>query len=168
MMKKFSKLNESINKKILDWSPNDILDYLNKIPDCKVSYKSTQFVFRDDGHEICTLEEISRGSIKTSWSEMALESDNEYHFQYTFILDFGNLIGSGNYLLFEHEKELSMEEFIPISKLTKIFADIENNLTTLRNDFYIHLYNESNLDLKSLSFEIDFTYKDSVEKEYLI
>lgn len=61
---------------------------------------------------------------------MTLESDNEYHFQYTFVLDFGNLFVEGDYL-FENEKELSMDGFMPISKLTKIFTDIENNLKIL-------------------------------------
>ena len=40
-MKKFSKLNESLNQEILGWSPNDILEYLEKIPNCRPNYRIT-------------------------------------------------------------------------------------------------------------------------------
>ena len=61
-----------------------------------------------------------------------------------------------------------MEEIIPISKITKIFTDIESSLSPLRNDFYIHLYYEKPLELHNLLIELDFTSKDMAEKEYII
>jgi hypothetical protein len=166
-MKKFSKINESINQEIFGWSPNDILKELKKIPGCNVNYKSTQFVFRDDCHEFCDIEDIKRGSIKTSWSEFKLEPDNEYHIQHSFTLDFNDLRGRDKFFLFENGEELEMEDFIPISKLTKIFNDIEECLKPLRSDFFIHLYYEGPLKLHNLSIELDFTSKNLAEKEYI-
>jgi len=171
-MKKFSKINESINQEIFGWSPNDILEELKKISGCKVSYKSTQFIFRDECHEFCDIEDIKRGFIKSgfiksTWSGFTLEPDNEYHIQYSFSLDFSDLRGRDEFFLFENGKELEMEEFIPISKLTKIFNDIEECLKNLRIDFYIHLYYEGPLQLHNLLIELDFTSKNLAEKEYI-
>lgn len=169
-MKKFSKLNESLNQEILGWSPNDILEYLNKIPNCRANYKVTHFIFRDgDGHEICTLENIKDGVIKSTYADdFTLDPEQEYHVQYTFTLDFGNLTGGGRFLLFDKGQELEMEEIIPISKITKVFTDIENSITSLRSDFFIHLYYEKPLELHNLLIELDFTSRDMVEKEYLL
>ena len=91
-MKKFSKLNESQTQEILGWSPNEILKELSTIPNCKVTYKRTQFIFRDEGHEIASLEDIQRGEIKTDYFQHTLEPDYEYHPQHSFILDFGKFI----------------------------------------------------------------------------
>ena len=169
-MKKFSKLNESLNQEILGWSPNDILEYLNKIPNCRANYKVTHFIFRDgDGHEICTLENIKDGVIKSTYADdFTLDPEQEYHFMYSFKLEFGNLTGTGNYLLFDKGEEREVEESIPLSKITKIFTDSENTLKPIRNDFYIHIYNEKPIGFHDLCIELEFTSKDFAEKEYIL
>lgn len=167
-MKKFSKINESKDMEILGWSPNDILKELSKIPNCRVSYKMTQFIFREDGHEMCTLEEIKNGEIKSQYHQQDLASDNEYHPQYAFILDFGNFF-TEKYLLFDGGEELGTFEEFPLYKLTNVFIDIQNSVNSLRNDFYVHIYQENkNIDLHHLEIWLDFTQKDSVEADYLI
>lgn len=166
-MKKFSKLNESLNQEILGWCPNDILVYLKKIPNCKPNYRYTHFIFRDDGHEICTLENIKDGVIKSTFAnDFTLDPEQEYHVNYSFKLEFDNLVVTDNYLLFDKGEEKETRESIPLSKITKIFTDIENSITSLRSDFFIHLYYEKTLDLHN--FDLEFTSKDMVEKEYII
>lgn len=168
-MKKFSKLNESLNQEILGWSPNDILEYLNKIPNCRANYKYTHFLFRDgDGHELCTLENIKDGVIKSTYADdFTLDPEQEYSVLYSFTLEFGNLTGNG-YLIFDKDEEKETAEFVPLSKITKIFSDIENILTSLRSDFYIHLYDEKPLEFRNLCIDLEFTSKDMVEKEYIL
>jgi hypothetical protein len=164
----------SINQEILGWSPNDILDQLKKIPNCKSIYSYTHFVFRDgDSHEICSLENIKDGDIKSSYAQdskvlFELDKEQEYHFMYSFNLEFGNLTGTENYLLFDKGEEKETQESIPLSKITKIFTDIENSITSLRSDFFIHLYYEKPLELHNLFIDLEFTSKDMAEKEYII
>lgn len=167
-MKKFSKLNESKEQVILGWSANDILEELRKIPDCNVSYKCTQFIFKGDGHEIVTIDDIKKGEIKTSYYQHTLEPDLEYHTQHSFVLDFGNLFRQDQFLFFDKGKELQMEEIIPLDLVTKRFTDIENSVKSLRNDFYIHIWQNNPLSFHNFVIELDFTMKDSAEKEYII
>jgi hypothetical protein len=168
-MKKFSKLNESLNKEILGWSPNDILEYLEKIPNCRPNYRYTHFIFRDDGHEICSLEDIKDGVIKSTYADdFTLDPEQEYYLNYSFRLEFGNLTRTENYLLFDKGEEKETQESIPLSKITKIFTDIENSITSLRSDFFIHLYYEKPLELHNLFIDLEFTSKDMAEKEYLL
>jgi hypothetical protein len=78
------------------------------------------------------------------------------------------LTGTGNYLLFDKGEEKETQESIPLSKITKIFTDIENSITSLRTDFFIHLYYEKPLELHNLFIDLEFTSKDMAEKEYII
>ena len=157
-MKKFSKLNESLNQEILGWSPNDILEYLKKIPNCKPDYLYTHFIFRDDdGHEICSLEDIKNGEIGSKHTNFHLDPEQEYHASYSFRLEFILLDqGTRNYLLFDNGEEKETSESIPISKITKIFTDIENSITPLRVDFYIHLYYDKKLELHNLFIDLEY------------
>lgn len=167
-MKKFSKLNESLTKEILGWSPNDILNELEKIPNCKAEYQSTEFIFRSEGgHEICSLLEMERGFIKSFGSTFELDPETEYNFSYNFSLNFGSLFENG-YYYFDNDKELGTPDTMPLSKLTKIFSDIESVIQTLRSDFFIHLLDDKKITLGDLILEVSFTCKDSTEKEYII
>lgn len=167
-MKKFSKLNESKDVEMLGWSPNDILKELSTISNCKVSYKISQFIFREDGHEICTLEEIKNGEIKSTYHQQTLQPDTEYHPQHTFVLNYGNFFTSQKYLLFGGGEEFETAECVPLYKIVDVFAEIQNSVRNLRDDFYIHIYQENSLNLHHLEIELDFTQKDSVEADYII
>jgi hypothetical protein len=168
-MKKFSKLNESKEQEILGWAPNEILKELSTIPNCNVSYKCTQFIFRDEGHEIVSLEDIQRGEIKTDYFQHTLDPEYVYHPQHSFVLDFGNLFGNQDKLLFfDKGKELQMDEIIPLDMVTKLFSDIERATSSLRSDFYIHIWQNKPLSFHHFEIELDFTMKDSAEKEYIL
>lgn len=174
-MKKFSKLNESKEQEILGWAPDEILKELSKIPNCKVTYKCTQFIFRDEGHEIASLEDIKKGEINIKifphihYFQHTLDPEYVYHPQHSFVLDFGNLFGNQDkFLFFDKGKELQMEEIIPLTLVTKRFLDIENAVSSLRNDFYIHIWQNKPLSFHQFEIELDFTMKDSGEKEYIL
>lgn len=78
-MNKFSKLNESLEKELLGWSPKDILNILSKL-DCEVKYLHTHFIFpTDDGHDVCTIKDIYNGEIKSSFSRMYNQHEIQHH-----------------------------------------------------------------------------------------
>jgi hypothetical protein len=166
-MKKFSKIDESLSSEFLGWSPNDILECLKKIPNCDVKFKYKNYIYREEGHEICTEEDIKSGKIVYSFATFEIEKDSIFHIQYTFNLNFKPSINN-NALLFDKGEELRLEENIPLKYIVLVFQSIENNISELRNDFYIHLYQEDKLDMSSLCFDLDFTSKESAEKEYFI
>lgn len=168
-MNKFSKLNESLEKEVLGWSAKDILNILNKL-DCKVNYLYTHFIFSvTDGHEICTIKDIYNGEIKSSFSTFEIPNDAEFHIDHTFSLSYGSLINMDYMFYFKDNKEFCANESIPFDIFYKIYKDINDSISELRNDFYFHIYyNSGKIDLQNFQISLELKSKDSFEKDYLL
>lgn len=167
-MRKFSKINEYLNEKFLGWSANDILLNLKKIPNCTPTFKFQQFISRTgDSHEMYSEEDLISGNISYLDKTYPLDKDNLYHLQYTFSLKFNRLDGNG-YLYFDKGKELTSDVSIPLKDITNIFNSIEQNIEEFRDDFYVHIYQNDKINLLDFNIKLDFTSKESAEKEYFI
>ncbi len=165
-MKKFSKINESLDKEYFDWSVKDILDILNRIPKCKASFEETFFTFRDsDGDELCSMDEIKKGGMESYlYGKMKFE-DELFHPHHTFMLNFDK--PEESYFFYENGLELPSEESMPFFIVFDIFKSIEDCLFTsgIKNDFYIYLcVNNKGF----FTIRLDILSKHGLEREHIL
>jgi hypothetical protein len=158
-MKKFSRITESVNLKILDWSPNDILEELKNIPNLKFEYLYTHLISGDD---MTSLEDFEKNP--EAWT------GEEFNFQYSFGIRSKNPNLEFNLVnrIFRDGNELSTDTEIPLSDIVNLFNDIESGISHLRDNFYIHLYFGEDSRVNFSDLIIDFTYRDSIELEYIL